>query len=181
MNAAIAIAGPIASGKSTLASCLADRWSCPRASFGRLVAREATTRGLNDDRDALQVLGARLIKQLGWLEFCRRTLELADADWRTAPLVIDGVRHRAALDILRANLAAPSVLFVYVTCDQATRMRRQVARGAAVEDVRRWDQDATERELAALKPLADTIVAGDGPASGAIELIEADLTGRRTQ
>jgi dephospho-CoA kinase len=176
MNAAVAIVGPIASGKSTLASCLAARWSCPRASFGRLVARVAAARGLDDDRDALQALGEALIEELGWLEFCRLTLELADADWRTVPLVIDGVRHRAALDTLRANLTA-RVLLVYVTCDPATRVQRQLDRGAGADDVRRWDQHETEREVADLTAIADVVVSGERPTDAAVAQIERAVRG----
>jgi dephospho-CoA kinase len=174
-----ASAGPIATGKSTLAQALADRWSCPRASFGALVVHEAMARAAPTDRDALQALGSTLIDELGWPEFCRRTMALAGADWSTAPLVIDGVRHRAALETLVANHAARSVLLVYVTCDPVTRQQRQIDRGASVEDVRRWAQDPTERELKALKRLADTIVGGDQPTSEAVVRIESALEERR--
>ena len=176
MNPAVAIVGQIAAGKSTLASSLAARWSCPRASFGRFVARVAAARGLDDDRDALQALGEALIEELGWLEFCRQTLELAEADWRTAPLVIDGVRHRAALDMLRANLTAP-VMLVHVTCDPATRVQRQLDRGASADDIRRWDQHETEREVAELGAIADVVVSGERPTGEAVAQIERSMRG----
>jgi len=177
VTAVVAIAGAIASGKSTLARGLADRWSCPRAAFGRLVAHEAAARRSSTERDGLQALGSNLIEELGWREFCRRTLELAGADWSTAPLVIDGLRHRAALDTLRAHVAVAPVSLVLVTCERSTRSHRQLARGATREDIRRWEQDPTERELGELAELADAVVSGEAPVSVAIEQVERALRG----
>lgn len=179
MSSLVAIAGPIASGKSTLARALADRWSCPRAAFGALVAHEAQARAWPTDRDALQTLGAALIDELGWPEFCRRTFEHVGAGWNTSPLVVDGVRHRAAVETLGEQHVAGSALLVYVTCDAAERERRQLERGASVEDVRRWDLGPTENELGVLERLAGVIVAGDRPPGDAIARIEAALDGRR--
>ena len=176
MNVAVAITGSIASGKSTLASWLAARWSCPGASFGRLVARVAAARGLDDDRDTLQALGEGLIEELGWFEFCRQTLELAHADWSTTPLVIDGVRHRAALATLRTSLTARLIL-VHVTCDPATRVQRLLDRGAGVDDVRRWDRHETEHEVALLAAIADVVVCGTRPPGEAVAQIERAMRG----
>jgi len=64
----VAIAGRIASGKTTVAQELSVRVGCPYASFGAYVRVVAHRRGLNSDRPALQQLGEQLIAE-GWTQF----------------------------------------------------------------------------------------------------------------
>jgi hypothetical protein len=163
----------MASGKSELARELASRWSCPRASFGALVSAEASERGAQTDRDGLQELGRALIKELGWTEFCGRTLALAGADWTNSSLVIDGVRHVEAIETLRVGFAPSRVALACVACDEPRRIARLLARGAGPADIERWDRDSTERNLDALSSLADLTVRGDQPIAEAVHAIEA--------
>ena len=176
MNHIVAVAGSIASGKSDLTRELARRWSCPRASFGSLVAEEATRLGRSADRDALQRLGSELIAELGWLEFCRQTLALAGADWTTDSLVIDGIRHVGAIETLRSNFASSDVILVFVSCNEEVRMARQLARGATAEQIQRWNNDATEQSLITLHEMANIRVRGDRATSDAVAVIEAAIS-----
>ena len=175
MTPVVAVAGAIASGKTELARELARRWDCPRASFGALVAAEAAARNAGQGRDALQALGSRLIDELGWSEFCRRTLELAGADSTTDPLVVDGIRHPEALAGLRAYMRTPTVYLVFVECALKVRTDRQRERGATPEEISRWDRHPTEAQLPLLRRVADVVVRGDGPVAASVDAVEGAL------
>ena len=99
---ALAIAGGIASGKTSLAKALSERLAWPRASFGDCVREVAAEQGLGTLRETLQAVGEALIAA-GWDSFCRRTL--CEGGWRPGgPVIVDGIRHVEAIDHLRAVL-----------------------------------------------------------------------------
>jgi len=166
-----AISGAIASGKSELARELTKTWNCPRASFGAFVMTEATRRTLPTDRDTLQQVGPELIEQLGWEEFCARTLRLAGASWESDSVVVDGIRHLEAIDTLRAGFRPVPIPLVYVACDSSTRLARQLARGATRAEVERWEADLTEQAQAMLRASADLVVCGDGSLASAVSAV----------
>src|SRR4051812_5864726 len=88
----VGIAGPIASGKSTLGRALAERFSAKLVSFGDYVRHKARTRAINiSNRGALQDLGQSLVTGdvqsfvldvFGWANFRQGS-----------HIILDGVRH----------------------------------------------------------------------------------------
>src|SRR5690242_7997878 len=95
----VALSGRIGSGKSALASRLAQCLGCERVSFGDYVRAAALAKGLEPTGENLQLVGAALV-EAGWEPFCRAVL--AQAPWQPGqPLVVDGVRHVDALAHLK--------------------------------------------------------------------------------
>lgn len=151
----IAIAGPIAAGKSALAEALADHGVWTRASFGAYVRKIAHERGVPTERDELQRLGEELLTELGAVEFTERALhDIAGPD-----LVLDGVRHVAVSDVLAAR--ADRYLLVFVELDDAQRQARLEAREGHPVDLGALDGHSTEREVDLLRSRADLVVGGD--------------------
>jgi cytidylate kinase len=152
MSVVLCFSGGIASGKTTLARAVGDRLSVPVASFGDFVRAAARDSGLPDDRATLQQLGEKLIADLGWEDFCRRVLSAAG--WAPgAALIVDGVRHVAALENIRRVVTPTPVRLVFVVASREVRDRRAAVRGTELADA---DEHSTERDVHdALHQLAD--------------------------
>ena len=163
MSTVLALAGKIASGKSTLAVTFAETMGWPHVSFGDFVRAVARERGLPDTREVLQELGEKFIRNE--LEsFCKSVL--AQADWKPGqPLVIEGVRH-AEVDSLLRELVAPSKYFlVLVSVDDQTRKERLRAEGIDDRDlVERVETHTTEEQVKRVLPhIADYELNGTDP------------------
>jgi dephospho-CoA kinase len=123
----VCLAGGIASGKTTLAHALTERWpNSSVRSFGDVVRRRARAEGLPLDRSSLQEVGLRLIAE-GWPAFVGQLL--ADLPPDTDLLIIDGVRHSEAVDALRQRLPDCAFLVAYLQADQAAIQSRLAQRG----------------------------------------------------
>lgn len=155
-NVAVGVAGRIGSGKTTLASELANNIECPRASFGDYVRSVAQTRGLDvADRTALQDLGDQLIGE-GWDAFVDAVLR--KAGYASGPIVIDGIRHRMAIDTLRSRLAPTRLVIAAVDLSDDERRQRLRDRGLDSDDVASADAHANESEVDAVIRAADIVV-----------------------
>jgi dephospho-CoA kinase len=160
MKMVVCFSGGIASGKTSLAGAVAERLEVPCASFGRFVRSTAKTRGLGEERGALQALGESLINELGWDAFCRAVLE--DASWKPdSSIVVDGIRHEVALKTVR-SLAAPVVTkLVYVDVPVEVREARASGRSDEKIDLTTAEKHATEKDVQhVLRGMADLIVDG---------------------
>src|SRR5437763_1046014 len=101
MTLLLCLAGEIASGKSTLANGLvAARPNAARVGLGDVARRRLADACLELRRPNLQDMGERLVAE-GWPEF----VALVAAEVKADPeaLIVDGIRHVAALDALRAQ------------------------------------------------------------------------------
>jgi len=128
----LAFAGRIASGKSTLSMNVARALSWPYVSFGNYVRQVAWSKGLVCSRQVLQNIGATLIDQ-GWDRFCRAVL--SQVDWDPGqPLVIDGIRHVEAIDMLRQLVAPSKLLLVFVAVSELERKGRLRQRGLTKDE-----------------------------------------------
>lgn len=153
---AVGVAGRIGSGKTTLASELASRISCPRASFGEFVRSVAQTRGLDStDRTVLQDLGNELISE-GWPSFVEAVLR--QAGYTSGPVVIDGIRHRSAIETLRSRLDPTPLVVVAVDVSDEQRRERLRERGLESDDVNSADAHANEAEVDDVIRAADVVV-----------------------
>lgn len=141
----LALSGPIKSGKSTLAVALGRSLGWRVAGFGNTVRSEARRRGIAESREALQALGEELVGGDS-VEFCKATL--AQAEWTAgAGVVIDGVRHRAALDALRLLVQPASLVLVFVNVADSTRLTRAAQSGISAEALRAMDRHSTEVQV----------------------------------
>jgi hypothetical protein len=115
----LVFAGRLASGKSTLSAGVAGALGWPYVSFGEYVRQVARSRGLDWSRHVLQELGAALIGQ-DCEGFCRAVL--GQTDWDPGqPLVIDGLRHVEAVDVLRQLVAPSTLLLIFITVNEPAR------------------------------------------------------------
>lgn len=161
----VGVCGRIGSGKTTLSAELANRLGCPRASFGDHVRAEAQARGLDTgDRVTLQNLGDGLIAQ-GWMRFVLGVL--GDVGYQSGSLVVDGIRHMAAVVTLREIVAPTPVVVVAVQASDDARDRRLLQRGLAKADVEAADSHHNEAEIGAVLMSADVIVSADSTVEAA--------------
>jgi dephospho-CoA kinase len=172
---AVAFAGAIGVGKTSVSIRVAEtlRWS--RASFGDYVRAVARERGLDASaREVLQPIGEELIAR-GWEDFCRAVL--AQAAWTPGqPIVIDGIRHIRAVEILRELVAPMPLCLVLLEAGEQVRAARTKRRDDKVQDIatcdREADQHSTEVEVATRLPLmADRVVSAEGELDRIVENI----------
>lgn len=155
----LTFSGPIGSGKSTLSMGVAQSLGWKYASFGDYVRELASQRGVGKSREALQHLGASLIEEEGWDNFCRSVL--AQVDWAAGQhVVLDGIRHVEALDSLR-EITKPSELFLVSIALSELELEARQSRGEVFENLRQIGSHSTEEQVNSLLPQrADLLVDG---------------------
>lgn len=161
VNVTLRFSGGVGSGKTSLAAAVSVRAGTALASFGRFVRATAEERGITADRENLQALGEALIHELGWEKFCRSVLETADQR-ANAPLLVDGVRHIAALEHVERLVAPMSTKLVFVDVPKDMRQARlDATRPAEGTVVARADAHSTEKDVhVALRSRADLVLDG---------------------
>jgi cytidylate kinase len=159
----VAFAGPIGSGKTTVASRLATLLNCPMASFGGYFRSLAAKRGYTKSRDVLQRLSEEQIDSLGPRGLLRAVLALTSWD-HEQDLVVDGIRHPSIVAALRAEAAPIPVILVYLDVPLELRQERLRCRdGLSSRDLGRFDLHPTERDVGTyVQALADVKVTADG-------------------
>jgi len=167
----VGFAGPIASGKSTVAIALADALGWHHASFGEFVRSVARKRGLREDRETLQTVGSELISA-GWEPFCSAVL--SQAGWkRGCGVVIDGIRHIEAIEALRRIITPLEFVLVFISIIEVDRRPRLSKKGiASKEDLRRIESHSTEAQVSSsLRDKANFFVDGNRPVSEIVDQI----------
>lgn len=168
----IALAGGAGSGKSTVAAEIAERLGGGVAAFGDYVRHLAVLAGENPDRTSLQRVGQSKV-EAGPSDFVRDFLSWA-APEADVPLVIDGVRHAAIDERLRAWASTQNRGYILVVLDTALRARAERRSGGDEDALRRIDDHPVEREAwATLPALAEVVVDGSGTTAEVIERIAA--------
>lgn len=126
----VAIAGPIASGKTSLAHALATTYAGHVVGFGDYVRRRALERdGSEANRATLQELGQRLVEEDAD-KFVEGFL-LWGAHGGGGPLLLDGLRHLVVWRALgrRGNRFGVPLRLIYVDAPFEVRARRTEASG----------------------------------------------------
>lgn len=169
MEVAVGIAGRIGSGKTSLAVALAERLTCPRASFGDYVRSVATERGLDgSQREVLQEVGDDLIAA-GWDAFCKAVLR--SAGYSGGSVVVDGVRHPNAARTMQKLVAPTRWSLVAVESEEAARRSRLAARGVDQAGTTRADAHPNESHVMSVMASADLIVSGDSTVAEAANVV----------
>ena len=156
----VCIGGSAGTGKSTLASALADHFRVKRASFSDVLREDAWHEGIPRTRANLQDLGRARI-QAGWSPFVEAVTR--KVGWPPpCPAVIEGVRHPDAIRECRRQAGDLPVLLVYLEATEDVRDQRIGARARGPGDPARPTIDAheVEREIAHLRSLADLVLKG---------------------
>lgn len=167
-----AFGGRIASGKSTLATAVADRLDMPCVSFGDAVRAEAARRGLPAHRATLQGLGDELIAA-GWDAFVDTVVRQAHWDGME-PLVVDGVRHVEAVRALERRCAPHPVVVVFIEAAPDQRAQRLARRGVGDQDIAA-DSHPNEADLPAVRDRADVVIDNGAELHDALEATLAAL------
>jgi cytidylate kinase len=166
----LAFSGGIASGKSTLSESVALALGVPRVSFGGYMRSEAKRRGLPSDRDTLQSIGEKLVRD-DPEGLCRAVL--AQSGWTPgAALIIDGVRHADIASRLTRLVQPSDFRLVHVAATQTTRAVRLASRGESALLLPSFDSHSTEREVCDRLPEeADLVVRGEQPIELLVEQV----------
>ena len=155
----VAFSGGVASGKSSVATRIAEQLAWPCASFGGFVRRVARNRGLQESREVLQEIGAEMIG--GDLRaFCLAVI--GQTTWEgSGSLVLDGVRHMEILPIIREVIAPVELFMIFVDTPRELRLSRLEQRG--YKEGKAFDQveaHSTELQVPSLEKLADLRIDG---------------------
>jgi adenylate kinase family enzyme len=157
----LAFSGSIGSGKTTLSLSIAKALNWPYISFGNYVRTVALLRGLGESREVLQEVGESLIQE-GWKQFCKSTL--AQATWEPGQfLVIDGIRHVEAVEMLRLLVMPSELLHIHIMVNDFTRKTRLDRRSPAdYANMQSIEDHSTEVQVKGQLPqIANLIVAGE--------------------
>ena len=167
---AVGLSGRIGSGKTSLATALAERVRCPRASFGDYVRSVGAGRGLDaEDRSVLQDLGDELIATQGWTPFCQSVLD--QAGYASGSVVVDGIRHAQAAETMRVLLAPTPWRLVAIDSENEVRLSRLAARGVVGAGAHTADTHPNETQVGAVMDSADFVVSGDSTVEDAVNAI----------
>ena len=162
----VGLAGPIASGKTTIGRELAGSLDIAFGSFGKVVRKIARSKGISESREHLQWLGQQLVEQ-GPVQLCRDVLD--DAGWQPGTsVVIEGFRHLSIVDAMRKLVRPVPFRLVYIDVDLRTELARTSLSDAAMK---RYRSDPTEIQLPNLKNIADLCVSGVSPVNQAVSKI----------
>lgn len=160
MNAIIlAFSGGIYSGKTTLSQEIANKLGWKRTSFGDYVRAVAKQKGIESSRENLQQLGEKIIES-GWDIFCTNVLSLVN--WQNGEnLIVDGIRHKEALEYLKKLTFPSNVYLIYIALDLTNRINRIVNSDSNI-DLKKLDLHSTEKQVASVLPsISDLIIDGN--------------------
>ena len=144
MDLAVAVCGPIGSGKSTATTFVAHRFGLKTVSFGQYIRHLARLQQLPTDRANLQKLGQCVLtskRPKGLLQDALAYFQIEDHD----SVVFDGVRHLEVLVEIRRF--ARTTIAVYLDVDQGERFRRHRSRessGLSLRDHEDFDAHLVE-------------------------------------
>jgi cytidylate kinase len=147
MNSAIVIglSGRVGSGKSSLASRLAEDAGWPKAAFGDYLRDLASQRGLAPDRAVLQELGVEQIAK-GWKSFCSAVLKFSG--WHPGQnLIVDGIRHAEAIREVKAQVQPDQFLLVYLAATEELLTNRLSTREGIPANLRAIEEHDSEQQV----------------------------------
>jgi dephospho-CoA kinase len=165
----VGLAGPIGSGKTSVALGVASALECPVVSFGNYVRELAAQTGRGNSREVFQEISEQLMASLGPHGLTRNVL--ASQVWdRKHSLVVDGIRHPEVVVALREEAAPLPVILVYLDVRSKIRHERLVARdNLSAREIDGFEVHSTERDVGTrVRALADVVVTADGQVDGTV-------------
>lgn len=160
MSSKFAIAGVIASGKTTVACMLSNDFQIPIGSFGAILKQYCIEQKTEPSRINLQNLGQNLIKKYGKKEFMHWIIQHSTLiDWKKE-LIMDGFRHVEVYDEFKTLF--PKTRLIFCDCPLDTQIFRICQRDKILPNkAREIITHSTEKETKSLKDRADFIVTPD--------------------
>ena len=149
----IGIGGKICSGKSFVAAIISKQYGFPVASFGSYLRFYCHEKKLSDDRENLQDLGEKFVKEKP-RQFLLDVIHHFIGD--SSSIIIEGIRHKIILDLIK-DVTKKSIL-IFVEADARTRYERYKQRETEeinFEEFIVLDNHPVEKEIEDMKPLYD--------------------------
>jgi len=171
----VLVAGPVRSGKSTLAGRIAERFGGMRVGFGDAVRQRTLELGLPAGRTSWQQVGAQWVAE-DPEGMCDAVLANAAGQ---AVVVVDGVRHQHIYELLRTRAGSRRVVLVYVDADIGVRRQRLALDGLGAADIAQILGHSTEAELPGLRDAADMVADGTNGTHQVLADIGARIAGGR--
>lgn len=165
----VLIAGPVRSGKSSLATYIAGQLDGMLVRFGDAVRQRALDLGLPPERASWQRLGERWVDEdpAGLCD-----VVLAPTAGR-ALVVVDGVRHVHIYRLLRERAAGRRLVLIYVHADVALRRTRLGDDGLTGEEIDEVLAHSTEAEAPRLRSAADIVADGTARSEPVLDAVRA--------
>jgi dephospho-CoA kinase len=156
----VAISGPIATGKTTIAKGLAARLEWRTFSLSQTIRKIAMDRGSPLTRSSLSLIGLELLAR-GSDTFVQLVLD--DIGWTPGmPFLVDGVRQQAVYNAITLAVSPLPTCLIYVEASFSVRAKRAMARDQiTAAELREVDEHPLEQELAALRSTADLVLNAD--------------------
>ena len=172
MTTSLAFSGKIGAGKTEISKILAARIGAQWCSFGTVIKRVADERKIELSRVALQTLGEQLACERPH-ELCRMLMEQVHGKDCSNGLMIDGLRHKHILDLLRTMLSPGKVLSVYITVPESLRIERlRLRRDSAADQLDLLDEHPMERiSVQKLASEADYLLENDNDLESSIRAL----------
>jgi dephospho-CoA kinase len=156
----LGIAGPIASGKTTLARHVELKYGYRYVRYSEILARMLEERGETIDRGSLQRIGATVFEEMGGEGLTRLLIDqVRDNQF----VVVDGIRHLSDVQALRQSCGEREFVLIYLLSGLDIRKRRYEAEAEITSP---WFHDAcahaVEAEVAILESQADFVLRNEG-------------------
>lgn len=151
----IAIAGGIASGKSTVASIISEKYSIPKISFSDVLKVYCIKNGIEVNRTNLQNLGQSLIAKNGYSGFLDFIInESKDIiDWRK-DVILEGFRHREVYKEFHKRF--PDSKLIYCCCSRDEQVKRGIERENLTEEkIKSYLEHPVESDIEKLRIFKD--------------------------
>lgn len=176
----LALMGPVASGKTTVARLLSERLIWPTVSFGTYVRDEAKRRGIALERAQLEGLGAHLIATRGHEQFL---LDVLDGQVSTDEFILEGVRHVDMLRAVKRLCRSATSVYLHVSVDERYQrwLRREMLTDtpATRTTFGALASGEVERHVYALEGSADLVADGLLSAEDIAQLVIDFMAGDR--
>jgi dephospho-CoA kinase len=159
-GAIVVITGKIASGKTTLGRCLAERLAWPLVSFGDFVRSCARDAGAGEDRETLQNLYLAIVRDVGYERLTSSVLRDAGLAALASPLIVEGLRDIEIVEALRKEAGENRIIWLHVEPNHRERVRRASEKGISPDDLAAADRHSSEKDARAgvLKANADFVL-----------------------
>lgn len=170
---AIAICGPISSGKSSIIRSLSKEFDWDIISFGDYVRFIAKTKSLEITRSILQEVGEELIKSTDPEYFLKKVIEFNDP--KSNIHLYDGVRHLKIVDALQQIYPVTSIIFLHIS--DFDRYNRYISRSATGDPLVSFDDfielssRPTEKEITDISLRANLCIDASLPIASVLEQV----------
>ena len=148
----VSLSGEIASGKSYVADYFSEQKNAHVLTFSSMLKKELIKMNKEVNRKNLQEFGHKLFSEIGVEGFVDKLLENVNS--KDNLLVIDGIRHKSALDYLRTKY---NLLHIYIHADIKNRFERYKGNVTYNEFTNICNRD-TEKEIMSLIKDSDIVI-----------------------